>query len=241
MTASVQAVIFDIDGTLIDSVDLHAEAWAEAFGHFGVTVAAAAVRTQIGKGGDQLLPVFLDPDRLEREGAAIEAYRSDLFKRSYLDRVRPFPGVRALFEHIRTRGLTLVLASSGKAEEVAHHQDLLGIRDLVEVVVTSDDAERSKPHPDIFQAALSKLGTRLDAAVAVGDTPYDAQAAGKAGIATIGVLCGGFPEADLRAAGCIALYRDPQHLLEAYAESPLNRPRSGGSRRFPPGRHTTAV
>ncbi|NEU13743.1 HAD family hydrolase [Methylobacterium sp. BTF04] len=222
MAKTIKAIIFDVDGTLLDSVDLHAQAWVEAFGHFGVTVSHAAARSQIGKGGDQLMPVFLDRDRVARDGKAIESYRSDLFKRKFRSEVRPFPGVRPLFERLRGEGLTLALASSGKAEEVEHYQQVLDIADLVDVVTTSDDAERSKPYPDIFEAALAKLAP-IGAAesLVIGDTPYDAEAAKKAGLTTIGVRCGGFPEADLRAAGCIALYRDPQDILDGYAASPL--------------------
>ncbi|GJE59052.1 HAD family hydrolase [Methylobacterium trifolii] len=219
----MQAVIFDIDGTLLDSVDLHAQAWVAAFRHFGVETEEKAVRSQIGKGGDELMPVFLPAERVEREGETIEGYRSDLFKRDYLDRVKPFPGVRALFERIRAEGLTIALASSGKGPEVEHYQEILGIADLVAVATSSDDAERSKPHPDIFEAALKKLALPAGKAVVVGDTPYDAQAAGKAGLATVGVLCGGFPEADLSRAGCIAIYRDPQDLLDGFDASPLAR------------------
>ncbi|MGU3417049.1 HAD family hydrolase [Methylobacterium sp. D54C] len=218
----MRAVIFDIDGTLLDSVDLHARAWVEAFAHFGVQTGFAEVRRQIGKGGDELMPVFLSEERIAREGETIEAYRSDLFKRRYLSEVRPFPGVRPLFEHIRSAGLKIALASSGKRSEVEHYTEILEIGDLVDVATSSDDADRSKPHPDIFEAALAKLdGVPPDAIIVVGDTPYDAEAAAKAGLRTVGLLCGGFPEADLRAAGCAAIYRDPEDLLDRFAKSPL--------------------
>jgi HAD superfamily hydrolase (TIGR01509 family) len=222
MAKTIQAAIFDIDGTLLDSVDLHAQAWVDAFAHFGVTVSHADARSQIGKGGDQLLPVFLDETRVERDGKRIEAYRSDLFKREYLPRVKPFPGVPALFRHLRGEGLKVALASSGKAPEVEHYQGLLGVEGLVDVVVSSDDVERSKPFPDIFAAALQKLAPLgAEAAIVIGDTPYDAEAATRAGIRTIGVLCGGFPEASLSDTGCIAIYRDPRDLLDGYPDSPL--------------------
>ncbi|MCB4801072.1 HAD superfamily hydrolase (TIGR01509 family) [Methylobacterium brachiatum] len=218
----MRAVIFDIDGTLLDSVDLHAKAWVEAFAHFGVETDAAKVRSQIGKGGDELMPVFLPPERIEREGKEIESYRSDLFKRKYLPEVRPFPAVRPLFERIRAAGLKIALASSGKGPEVERYQEILGIADLVDVVTSSDDADRSKPHPDIFEAAAQKLeGFGKDEMIVIGDTPYDAQAASKAGLRTIGVLCGGFPEADLSGAGCVAIYRDPQDLLDGFDRSLL--------------------
>ncbi|HEV2545405.1 MAG TPA: HAD family hydrolase [Methylobacterium sp.] len=222
MSPRIQAVVFDIDGTLLDSVDLHARAWVEAFAHFGIEAKEAEVRRQIGKGGDQLLPVFVDAERLAREGEAIESYRSDLFKRSYLAQAKPFPAVQALLSHVRDAGQTVALASSGKADEVENYQRILGITDLVDVVTTSDDAERSKPHPDIFEAVLGKLpGVPKQAVMVVGDTPYDAQASARAGLSTIGVLCGGFPEAELSEAGCVAIYRDPQDLLDGYACSPL--------------------
>jgi len=220
----MRAVIFDIDGTLLNSVDLHAKAWVEAFRHFGVETEEAEVRSQIGKGGDQLMPVFLPKERIEKDGKEIESYRSDLFKREYLDKVKPFPAVRPLFERIRREGLTVALASSGKKDEVKHYQELLGIADLIDVATSSDDADRSKPHPDIFQAAIDKLDRIApEDMIVVGDTPYDAEAAAKAGLRTIGVLCGGFPEGDLKKAGCIAIYRDPQHLLDSFNDTLLSR------------------
>jgi beta-phosphoglucomutase-like phosphatase (HAD superfamily) len=152
-----KAVIFDVDGTLIDSVDLHAAAWVDTFRHFGLEIDHDEVRSQIGKGGDQLMPVFLPPAMLEERGEEIEAYRGDLFKRVYLSKAHAFPGVRTLFERIRAAGQTAVLASSGKADEVERYQEIAGIADQVQAVTTSDDAERSKPHPDIFAAALRRI------------------------------------------------------------------------------------
>ena len=217
-----RAVIFDVDGTLVDTVDLHARAWTETFRHFGVEVAFDAVRGQIGKGGDQLMPVFLSPEMLERRREEIERFHGELYKRDGLPKAKPFPGVRALFERIRADGRRVVLASSGKREEVDHYIELFGIRDLIDSATTSDDAERSKPFPDIFQAALGRLAPiRPEEAVVVGDTPYDAEAAARAGIPSVGVLCGGFPEADLRRAGCVAVYGDPEDLLRGYRGSPL--------------------
>ncbi len=221
----MRALIFDIDGTLLDSVDLHARAWVEAFRHFGVEVKEEDARRQIGKGGDQLMPVFLPRERVEAEGQEIEAYRSDLFKRKYLEHVRPFPGVRDLFERAKAKGLVIALASSGKKDEVEHYQKLLGVTDLVDVATSSDDADHSKPHPDIFLAAIDKLdGIGKDDMIVIGDTPYDAEAARKAGLRTIGVLCGGFPEASLSEAGCVEIYKDPRDLLEGFDRSPILSP-----------------
>ena len=218
----IKAVLFDVDGTLIDSVDLHARAWQEALAHFGYDVAFEAVRSQIGKGGDQLMPVFVPKDDLERRGQELETYRGDLFKRKYLPHVRPFPKVRDLFERLRADGKAIVLASSGKAEEVKRYMDIARVADLIDASTSSDEVERSKPYGDIFAAALGKAApARAEEAIVIGDTPYDAQAAGKVGLRTIGVLCGGFPEVDLRAAGCSAIFRDPADLLARYEHSPL--------------------
>ncbi len=221
----LKAVIFDIDGTLVDSVDLHAQAWQESFKHFGREIPFADVRQQIGKGGDQLLPVFFTQAELAKFGEEMEEYRGTLFKRAYLPRVRAFPKVRALFERIKQDGTRIALGSSAKEDELKIYKEIARIDDLVETEISADDAEKSKPHPDIFEAALARMkDVTLAEVLVVGDTPYDAEAAGKASLRTIGVLCGGFPEAQLRAAGCIRVYHDPADLLARYAESPLAAP-----------------
>jgi HAD superfamily hydrolase (TIGR01509 family) len=217
-----KAVIFDIDGTLIDTVDLHASAWVEALKHFGFDIAFEDMRSQIGKGGDQILHGLLPPDVIEQRGEEIKDFRGELFKRDYLAKARPFPGVRNLFERIRASGQRAVLASSGTGEEVEQYKRIAGIADLIDSATSSDDAERSKPFPDIFQAALAKLSPlKPEEAVVVGDTPYDAEAARNAGVKTVGVLSGGFTEQSLREAGCIAVYRDTEDLVRNYETSPL--------------------
>jgi HAD superfamily hydrolase (TIGR01509 family) len=218
----IKAVIFDVDGTLVDSVDLHARAWQEALARFGKQVEYERVRSQIGKGGDQLMPVFLSKEELDEFGEELEKHRGELFKREYLSRVKAFPSVRELFERIRQDGKQIALASSAKQDELSAYKRIANIEDLVEEETSSDDAEKSKPYPDIFEAALARLDDiKPSEAIVVGDTPYDAEAAGKAGIKTIGFLCGGFPEEDLRAAGCIRIYRDAADLLAHYDSSPL--------------------
>ena len=174
------------------------------------------MRAQIGKGGDQLMPVFLSKAFIAERGEEVETFRSDLFKRQYLDGLRPFPGVPALFARLRQHGLRALLASSAKAEELERYKQIAGIERLVDEAASSDDAERSKPAPDIFVAALRKARLPPESAVAIGDSPYDAQAATAAGMRAIGVLCGGFPEDDLRAAGCAAIYPDPEALLREF-------------------------
>jgi HAD superfamily hydrolase (TIGR01509 family) len=229
----IKAVIFDIDGTLVDSVDLHAQAWKETFKQYGKDIPYQQVRHQIGKGGDQLMPVFFSHEELDEFGAEMEEYRAKIFKRDYLPRVRAFPGVRELFLRIKEDGKRIALASSAKEDELKTYKKLAQIEDLVEEETSADDADKSKPHPDIFAAALKQLGGLASSeAIVIGDTPYDAEAAGKLRLRTIGVLCGGFPEAELDAAGCMAIYEDPADLLARYEAtiSPQNsyaqRPKS---------------
>lgn len=216
-----QAAIFDIDGTLIDSVDLHASAWQDAFAKFGHDVTFEQARGQIGKGGDQLIPVFLSEAEQADHGEAMEEWRGKHFKSRYLPMVRPFSAVPDLLRRVRESGLKVAVASSAKQDELTVYLDIAGIKDLVDVTTSSEDAEQSKPAPDIFQVALKKLGIAAQDAVAIGDTPYDAQAAGKAGMRTIGVLCGGFTEASLREGGCVAVYPGPGALLACFDASPL--------------------
>ena len=215
----IEAVIFDVDGTLVDTVDQHAKAWQRTFAHFGYDIDFKAIRSQIGKGGDQLMPVFLPKEDVERHGQEIEKYRLELFKRDYLPHVRGFPKVRELFERIVGEDKRIALASSAKGEELDAYKKAANIADLVHEETSSDDAERSKPHPDIFQAALERLKLRPERALVVGDSPYDAEAAGKAGLKTIAVLCGGFAEADLRDAGAAQIFRDPADLLANFGRS----------------------
>lgn len=224
----IRAALFDVDGTLIDSNDFHAEAWARTFAHFGRHIPAERVRPLIGMGGDNLLPELLPAEFIDAHREEMEDYRADLFGRDYIDRIRPFPQVRALFERVRAEGVEIVLASSGKAEEVAHHLKVIGCEDLVSATTSADDAEHSKPDPDIFAAALAKLpDVGADAAVVIGDSPYDMRAAKALGLATIGLRCGGFSNAVLTEAGCDALFDDPADLLARFGESVLARATGG--------------
>jgi HAD superfamily hydrolase (TIGR01509 family) len=222
----VKAAIFDMDGTLVDSVDLHAKAWQDAFRDFGHEFDFKAIRDQIGKGGDQLLPVFLAREEIDTKGPDLEEHRGRVLKERYLSQIKAFPKVTELFHRIRADDTKIVLASSAKARELRTYEKIAGIEGLVDVETSSDDAERSKPHPDIFQAAMAKLGAIDKSEVVVmGDSPYDAEAAGKAGLRTIGFRCGGFAEAGLRDAGCFAIHDGPADLLQRYDESPLVRRR----------------
>ena len=217
-----KAVIFDVDGTLVDSVDQHARAWQDAFAEFGHSIEFSAIRSQIGKGGDQLLPMFLSADELDRIGGDLAARRKEILQQHYLHTIKGFPEVRSLFQLLLQKGFLIALASSAKGDELDYYKKVANIEDLVQEQTSSDDAARSKPYPDIFQAAMNRLsGVSPQTVWVVGDTPYDVEAAGKIGLSTIGLLCGGFAEADLRRAGCASIYPDPASLLLGYDNSPL--------------------
>ncbi len=213
----IRSVLFDVDGTLVDSNDLHAAAWQEAFRHFGVDLPLADVRVQIGKGGDNLIPSLLPPDLVERRQAEIEEFRSDLFRRDYLPKVRPFPGIRPLFERLKADGVRIVLATSARQEELDHHVELMGIRDLIDAATSKDDVDHSKPCPDLFEAAFAKAEVPdAEMVRVVGDTVWDMEAAARAGIPAVAVLCGGFARADLAEAGAIHIFEGPGDLLDRY-------------------------
>jgi HAD superfamily hydrolase (TIGR01509 family) len=168
------------------------------------------------------MPVFLSKAEIERFGERLENRRGALLKERYLHRIRPFPAVRELFQRVIADGKAIALASSAKEDELEQYKKIANIGDLLDVETSSDDAEKSKPHPDIFCAALAKLDSaRPEQVIVVGDTPYDAEAAAKAGLRTVGLLCGGWSEDELRRAGCVAVFKDPADLLARYSESPL--------------------
>jgi phosphoglycolate phosphatase-like HAD superfamily hydrolase len=218
-----KAAIFDLDGTLLDSVDLHALAWHEAMIKFGYDVSFEQARSQIGKGGDKLIPVFLSAGEQREHGKELEAWRGNRFRTAYLPLVRPFSAVSDLLRRVRDAGLRIAVASSAKKDEVENYLDIARIAGLVNLTTSSDDVEESKPAPDIFEVVLEKLRIEGTDAVAIGDTPYDAAAAGKVQIATIGVLCGGCTESSLRQAGCVEIYPGPAALFARFEKSLLAR------------------
>ena len=218
----IEAVIFDLDGTIVDSNDFHVEAWDLAFRHFGKHFPREKLRKHIGKGTDQYLPEFLTPDELKKIGKQLDEYRSELFRNEFLPRVRPFPKVRELFERVKRDGRRIGLATSSHKDEVKTYTDIARIGDLIDCLTTSDDAEKSKPAPDVFEAALDRLKLSAASAIAVGDTRFDVEAANKIGLQTIGFLCGrAADEETFRKFGAIAVYSDPADLLESYDSSPL--------------------
>jgi HAD superfamily hydrolase (TIGR01509 family) len=219
----IEALLCDIDGTLVESNWLHAAAWKDAFAAMNVHLELEEIRRQIGKGGDQLVPFFVPWWKQPIVQEPLEAYRKFVFQSHYLPKVKPFPQVREFLLAVQQHGIHIALASSASAEDLATYQKIAGIEDLVEKSTSSDDTSRSKPHPDIFTAALKKLGVAAKHTIALGDTPYDAEAAGKAGISTIGVCSGGWTESELLIAGCIEVYKDVADLLEHFESSALTR------------------
>ncbi len=226
----LKAVIFDLDGTLVDTVDFHAQSWERTFQHFGHQIPYEQIRPQIGKGSDQLLPIFFSLEELNESddghgptfGERMRDYRRELYKREYHPRIKAFPQVRELFLRIKADGKRIALASSATKDDLATYKQIMNVEDLVDAATTTDEVESSKPEPDVFFVTLDKLGgIASNDVIVVGDTPYDAEAAGKINLRTIGVLCGGSPEENLRKAGCIAIYKDIADLLAHYDESPL--------------------
>jgi HAD superfamily hydrolase (TIGR01509 family) len=224
----VKAVLADIDGTLVESNWLHASAWRDAFAVMGIQLELEEVRRQIGKGGDELIPVFVPWWKRKQVEEPLKAYRSFIFKTDYMDRATPFPRVRQLMLRFQSAGIRVALSSSANKDELEIYKRIANISDLVEENTSADDAERAKPHPDIFQATLKKLGITPAQALALGDTPYDAEAAGKACVWTVGVTSGGWTEQDLLAAGCIEVWKDVADLLANFERSAFLRQHAAG-------------
>ena len=215
-----EAVLFDLDGTLVDSNELHVTTWGYVFAAAGHDVPAERIRGQIGKGGDQLIPALL-PDLPEAEGKALSERHGRLFKANHLSGVKPFPHARALLERVAGSGAKVVLASSASKAELDHYVRLLDARALVATSTTIDDVGQSKPAPDIFAVALKKAGTAAERAVAVGDSPFDMESARKAGMGGVAVRSGGFDDGALREAGAAEIFDDAADLLARIAGSPL--------------------
>jgi HAD superfamily hydrolase (TIGR01509 family) len=219
----IEAVLCDIDGTLVQSNWLHAAAWKEAFAQIDIDVPLEDVRRQIGKGGDELIPVFVPLLKRKVVEEPLKKYREFIFREHYLGQVKPFPKVRELLLHMKQAGIRVALASSANKKDLEDYKRIADIDDLIEESSSSDNASHSKPHPDIFEATLKKLGIDAKNALALGDTPYDAEAAGKANVWTVGVTTGGWSETELLAAGCIEVYRDVEEILENFGDSAFAR------------------
>lgn len=219
----VKAVLCDIDGTLVQSNWLHAEAWRDAFRGMGIELEVEAVRKQIGKGGDELIPVFVPWWKRVIVEDALKSYRKFVFQHDYMSQVQPLPGARELLVRCKEAGIEVALASSADADELEVYKKLIGIEDIVDKNTSASDANKAKPHPDIFSATLRKLKRPASECIALGDTPYDAEAAGLAGLRTIGVTTGGWTREQLMEAGCVEVYESVAELLQRFDESALVR------------------
>jgi HAD superfamily hydrolase (TIGR01509 family) len=212
------AAILDIDGTLVDTNYQHAIAWYNAFRQHDVRLPVWRIHRHIGMGGDQLIKALAGDDVDEQIGDDIRAAEKALYL-SMIQTTQPLEGARELIVALKEDGREVVLASSAKDQEVEHYLDLLDARELVDAWTTSADVEATKPEPDLVHAALDKLET--DQAVMVGDTPWDVEAAAKAGVQTIAVLTGGFSEEELREAGAVAVFDSIVALRKGVADTPL--------------------
>ena len=220
----LRGVIFDVDGTLVDSNDAHARAWEEAFRAAGHPVPFANIRPLIGMGGDKLVPAVTGWRRDDPRIEEIRKRRGEIFRTRYLPGVGAFPGASELVAALKRSGLELAVASSAEKEELEPLLARAGAAELIQHKASSDDAHRSKPDPDIVQSALSRLGLPRSEVVMIGDTPYDVEAAGRAGIAAVAFRSGGWDDAALE--GAREVYDGPADLLAHLPESMLARART---------------
>jgi HAD superfamily hydrolase (TIGR01509 family) len=211
-----EAVLFDIDGTLIDSNAAHAEAWARALHDYDIPIDVGRIRPLIGKGGDKLLCEAVGIEEHSSIGRRTAQRKKEIFAKM-LPGLRPTPGARDLLVHLRAQDVTLGTATSADDSELHQLLQQAGVDDLFHLRASKDDAGESKPDPDIVEAALARAKSRPELTVMIGDTPYDIEAADRAGIASIAVRCGGYwSDGDLKNA--IAIFDDPAQLLNVLRE-----------------------
>lgn len=214
---ALDAIIFDLDGTLVDSNGTHVEAWRRACERFGYRVAPDRIFVEIGKGGDNLVPDLLGKQADEKDGDGLRKAEPEEFgKLAKAGGLPVFPGARELLEELRRRKLKTVLATSSNKKQLALNEECSGlkVKELVDAIVNADDIESSKPAPDLVSAAVEKLKMTPAQCAMVGDTPHDAEAAKRAGVVCLGVTCGGHSQQALLSAGARAVFRDPADLLE---------------------------
>jgi HAD superfamily hydrolase (TIGR01509 family) len=232
----IRGVLLDIDGTLIDSNDAHASSWVDVFREFGrEDITFDRVRPLIGMGGDKLLPRLTGLDHESDLARRMTARRKEVFNTMYLPRLRAFPGVHELLARFKEDGLRLVVATSAEREELNKLLEQAGLEELVDRKTSSSDADRSKPDPDIIHAALTRGKLTAGEAVMLGDTPYDVEAAGRAGVVCVAVRCGGWDDRAL--AGAVEIHDDAAALLSSYQNtifadiSKTDRQQQGDNRR----------
>jgi HAD superfamily hydrolase (TIGR01509 family) len=219
----LKGVIFDIDGTLVDSNDAHARSWVDTFAEAGYDVPFDVVRPLIGMGADKLLPRTIGVSHDSDEGKKLAKRRSENFREQYLPHLKPFEGSRQLVLRVRDDGLKPIVATSAKDQELKGLLKAAQVDDLMEEKATASDAKRSKPDPDILHAAIEESGISPQHLIMIGDTPYDIEAAGKARIRTIAFRCGGWSDDALK--GAAEIYDGPADLLEHYEASLIGKER----------------
>ncbi|MCW2541829.1 MAG: HAD-superfamily hydrolase, subfamily variant 3 [Frankiales bacterium] len=219
----VRGVLFDVDGTLVDSTFIHTLCWWQSFRQFDQIAPMAVIHRAIGMGGSRLVEHLLGADHPSAD--ELTAAHDALYS-AYWTRLVPSAGARALLRACKAAGLITVLASSAAQREVEVLLEVLDESSSIDHVTSSSDADSSKPDPDIVEVALTKAGLAPDEAVFVGDAVWDVEAAARAGVPCIGLECGGTSELELSRAGAVATYRDPAALLESFDRSLLGRPRS---------------
>jgi HAD superfamily hydrolase (TIGR01509 family) len=227
----LQGIIFDIDGTLVDSNDAHAQSWVDTFAEAGYDVQFEAVRPLIGVGADKLLPKTIGIRHDSQEGKKLSERRSEIFRKKYLPNLRPLEGSRALVLRVRSEGLKAIVATSAKDEELKGLLEAAEVADLMEEKATASDAKRSKPDPDIVEAAIEESGISPQNLVMIGDTPYDIEAASKAKVRTIAFRSGGWTDETL--AGAVEIFDGPADLLAHYGSSLIGREKHPRHERWP--------
>lgn len=213
-------VLFDVDGTLVDTTYLHTVAWWEALRQQGADVPMARIHRAIGMGADKLLDHLLGEDR-DRGADERTSAAHDVLYGAWWERLRPLPGATELLRAVAGRGLAVVLASSAKEPELGQLRRVVGADDVIAAATSSSDAAESKPAPDILRAAIDQSGVDPRAAVFVGDSVWDVRAAARLDIPCIGLACGGTSPGELGRAGSVAVYDDPAALLAALDDSPI--------------------
>ncbi len=215
----ITGALLDVDGTLVDSNEAHARAWVAALARGGYHESVARIIKLIGMGGDKLLPEVTGLDADSPDGKRISQWRGEIFQAEYLPHLHAFPQTRALLQALRARGIALAVASSAQDDELQPLLRIAGATDLIREQASGSEVRESKPDPDIVQVALEKLGCPAGAAIMLGDTPYDIEAARKAGVRTVALRCGGWTTTALH--GAAAVYADPADLLAHLDESPF--------------------
>jgi HAD superfamily hydrolase (TIGR01549 family) len=215
---TAKTAILDIDGTLVDTNYHHAVAWYRAFRQHGIIVPTWRIHRHVGMGGDQLIEALAGKKAEDERGDDIRNAEKAVYL-TFIEEVEPIEGARELIEDLKERGHSVILASSAKENEVEHYLDLLKVREIVDGWTTSADVEETKPEPDLVKAAIEKGAG--DAAVMLGDSTWDCEAAKRAGVATVALLTGGFSEEELRDAGAVEVFDSLVELRRKLDDTPL--------------------